>query len=357
VLSDAADAALPTKVVADFAPGTTDCTGANVITLKAKFSPSSLIPDTTPRQLVTWSVVDPDDPSDDPMVDPLGSAGDDNFQPLGTYNQWEAVGGFALTGALTAASVQTEVVGGITEVKFHLSCQPGDNYKFVAQVTVPVYGAIQETSDTLTVWRKLHIESDSMGPGAGPYEPDDAVVDDVPEPIYTYLATAFRPAYIEVALPTDTGEDTPDVRFKYHVNSDTTPDSIAAIDDQGRIGRATISTAGHWVVYVQGAYEGSPAHTNDPDFPLSTDPVAGITNRPRGRFSLTFLETIRDVTSQNSQDTAYVNATIALHEIGAQFSIADVTGCESDPFPLVTPVFCPNQLFIIRNVPQPSDRD
>lgn len=354
VLSDAADAALPAKIVADFTPGTTDCLGANVITLKAKFNPSSLIPDTTPRQLVTWSAVDPDDPSDDAAVDTNGSAGGDNIQALGSYNQWEAVGGFALTGALTAANVQTEVVGGISEVKFHLSCQPGDNYRFVAQVTTPVYGAIQETSDTLTVWRKLHIESDSMGPG-GPFDPDDAALDDVPEALYTLFANAYRPAYVEVALPPDTGQNTPDVRFQNNVDTN----SALAIANQGRLGRATSSTAGYWVVYLQGSYEGNILHDNDPDTEDGID--FGFTNaavpNSGGRYSLTFVEDIRDATAEAGIDTEYENTAIGLHESGHQFGLGDATGCVMNQIPILTPVFCGGQIRAIRSIPAPSTND
>ena len=191
-----------------------------------------------------------------------------------------------------------------------------------------------------------------MGPPAGPFEPDDAVVDDIPEAIYTYFANAFRPAYVEVALPPDTGQDTPDVRFLYHVDST----SSVAIANQGRVGRATTSTTGYWVVYVQAGYEGNEAHDNDPSTEL---PVAdaGITNKLRGRYSFTFLETIRDVTSFQGTDTEYVNSTIALHEVGHQFQLDEATGCVMNGHPELTPVFCGDELHMIRTRPQPSDQD
>jgi len=79
ILTNELDQPIPIKRVVDFAPPNTECDGANLgnnnwITLKVKFLPATLIPTTTPQQLVTWTVEDPDDPSDDPIIDPDGPA-------------------------------------------------------------------------------------------------------------------------------------------------------------------------------------------------------------------------------------------------------------------------------------------
>jgi len=38
---------------------------------------------------------------------------------------------------------------------------------------------------------------------------------DIPDLMFTFFSNAFEPAYIEVVLTPDTGEDTPDVRFQF----------------------------------------------------------------------------------------------------------------------------------------------
>jgi len=50
-------------------------------------------------------------------------------------------------------------------------------------------------------------------------EPDDAALDDVPDAVLPFLTNAFRPAYIEVVLPPDTGADTSNVRFRNNVEA------------------------------------------------------------------------------------------------------------------------------------------
>ncbi len=186
-----------------------------------------------------------------------------------------------------------------------------------------------------------------MGPAAGPFDADDAELDDVPDGVYDHLMNAFRAAYVEVALPPDTGADTPDVRFQYNVDSPT-----VAINAQGVVGRATTSTAGYWVVYHQGGYEGAVGRDNDPD--NEADPSVGIASQLGGRYGFSFFETVRDTSAEGFFDTGYVNATVPLHEIGHQFGLADVTGCVMTDSPIVSPVFCGAHLRAIRGLPAPS---
>lgn len=119
---------------------------------------------------------DVDDPSSDATpVDDNGTAGNDNRQPVD----------MGVESVLKPASAY------ITNVRT-ISKQPGDNYKFVARCSfAPVvpgssaYNALNSMSVTgtdfsfvpigvkvspmLTVWRRLHIERDSMGPVTGNY--------------------------------------------------------------------------------------------------------------------------------------------------------------------------------------------
>jgi hypothetical protein len=123
---------------------------------------------------------DLDDPSDDMTIDPNGNDGDDNNG---------AVNG-NIAGQLSAVSAVTNGNGEAT-VNFTVTRQPGDNFAIAAGVSqnavagVTVSGTDLITangtsidincdgtdavcrSEMLTVWRRLHIEVDSMGESQG----------------------------------------------------------------------------------------------------------------------------------------------------------------------------------------------
>jgi hypothetical protein len=119
---------------------------------------------------VSFRSFDPDDPSSDaPPVDPNGSAGGDNRGREGAGNLGSP---WAQTGA-----------DGVARTTLQLTLQPGDNFKVAATcsdgssldgITVDgtdlrdAGGSLLPTSqagasDLLTVWRRVHVEIDSMG--------------------------------------------------------------------------------------------------------------------------------------------------------------------------------------------------
>jgi hypothetical protein len=118
---------------------------------------------------VFFKAFDVDDPSsDDAPVDPNGSAGDDNR-------------GIPKPGQLSATQAFADA-NGVAQVDFAVTMQPGDNFRVAAscysgyldQVVVSginLADGVQtlpskhvQGTDMLTVWRRLHIEVDSMGP-------------------------------------------------------------------------------------------------------------------------------------------------------------------------------------------------
>ncbi|MFV0389415.1 MAG: hypothetical protein ACK5NT_11750 [Pyrinomonadaceae bacterium] len=127
---------------------------------------------------IYFKTFDLDDPSDNTApVDSNGSAGDDNRGQVGTSSS----GQLNLTTATTNSS-------GIAVVELTVTKQPGDNFAVVASKaqafldgvavdgtnlkngsqTIPLTGQTTTTNpamrtEMLTIWRKLHIESDSMG--------------------------------------------------------------------------------------------------------------------------------------------------------------------------------------------------
>jgi hypothetical protein len=125
---------------------------------------------------VLFKSFDVDDPSsDDAPVDPNGPAGDDN---RGAPN----------AGQLSATQVFADA-NGVAQVDFTVTMQPGDNFRVAAscfqgyldKVVVSGINLAEVTADgtqtlpskhvqgtdMLTVWRRLHIEVDSMGPVTG----------------------------------------------------------------------------------------------------------------------------------------------------------------------------------------------
>jgi len=351
-ITDGTGQPLQSKQVIDFVNPVSVCFETASITLKVQFNPSSLVPTTVPPQNVVWTVEDPDDPSNDSTVDTNGSQGNDNVFGIGLYDQWEENPLYPMTGDSTDNSVETAIVANTSSITFHPSCQPGDNYRFKASVTVPVLGAIETTSNVVTIWRVLHIERDSMGVAIGPFQADDVAIGDIPEPPLAFFAEALRPAYIDVVLPPDTGSDNSDVPFQYNVSG-----SDVAIRQQAELGRQTTSTESQWIAYIQGAYEGDLSRDNDPD----NEPLRaffGVTETHRN--SLSFVETTRDYCAI----TPFVDCQdlwnqIAIHEIGHQFGLDDETtltgaGCLMEPPPVINPVFCGFQIKKIREKTIPA---
>lgn len=101
---------------------------------------------------------DVDDPSNDTTyIDPNGNAGDDNRGERDVNGNWTPQS----AGTLSAPYADTGP-DGIASVEFTVTIQPGDNF-VVAASTDPNFqnGIVQ--SGMLTVWRRLHVEVDSMG--------------------------------------------------------------------------------------------------------------------------------------------------------------------------------------------------
>ena len=135
------------------------------------------------NQPVYLKVFDVDDPStvSDPgqVLDPNGDAGDDNMHPVGLGDNW----GHFIPQAAKKITVTLDSSGEATAT-FRVNQQPGNNYRVavaikdadlnVLQVTNPggqgfvtpddkaVSGFNGSITPMLTVWRRLHIEVDSM---------------------------------------------------------------------------------------------------------------------------------------------------------------------------------------------------
>lgn len=119
---------------------------------------------------IYWDSLDIDDPTTDSgPVDPNGASDDDNRGNYGAapggpdgddgFLSGEDVNGIATTSTFS---------GGIAYVRFFVTSQPGDNFRIRAS-TSPAFTTFDDSAE-LTVWRRLHVEIDSMGAPAGTTE-------------------------------------------------------------------------------------------------------------------------------------------------------------------------------------------
>jgi hypothetical protein len=133
------------------------------------------IEDNQPGVTVYFRNYDLDDPSNDPVIDPNGSDGDDNN---GAVNGSSA-GQLSQTSAVTNSNGEASVI-------FTVTRQPGDNFAIAASIDRSVLLAVTVNgielirgngasidincdgtdlvcrSEMLTVWRRLHLEVDRM---------------------------------------------------------------------------------------------------------------------------------------------------------------------------------------------------
>ena len=121
---------------------------------------------------------DLDDPTDDSIIDPLGNAGDDN-------NGMPRAGTLSMCVATNDGCRASTDASGVATIEFTVTRQPGDNFAIAAGVITSEVRAVNMNgieltngsgqnipttcstelvcrSQMLTVWRRLHIEVDSM---------------------------------------------------------------------------------------------------------------------------------------------------------------------------------------------------
>jgi len=357
------------KIFADYDPSLgTETPDSQFVVLTACLGDSSIPRASGDRVYWTWE--DVDDPSGDTTIDPNGAAGADNLgvfdvtnPTTGARDPFTAEPGFSLSvgspGAYEWGTAYGTVGSSVcSKVRFHPSDAPGDNFKVTATLRTKI-GDRPVVSKVMTVWKRVHVELDSMGEVEGVIDSDDAVIGDVPDPTSDFLASAFAPAYIEV-LNDGPGART-NVAFDPHVPNQfanrTDVQRRTEINAQGSLGRDSTSSTGAWRVYVQGAYEAEIDRDHDPD---SEPPVLGIANIYRGKYSLLFTETIRDYADGSPVlDEAYYLRAIVLHEIAHEFDVVDELetsdgsgGIMESRSNYTFPYFNANQLRVIRSVGQ-----
>lgn len=236
----------------------------------------------------------------------------------------------------------------VGKLKLKVSTQPGDNFRFAATVdgnvflgdtvrpkeqgaapnitygdgtnagiyfgqgrgaAVPNQDAKTVKSELLTVWRRLHVERDHMGPPpAGHVFPagDGAVAGALPDPSIALMRTNLYAAYIQVLDDIVAANTTKTTDFVHNLAVEGVPALAGLVSITCR---DVNSETDFWVSHIIGAYEGdegtdfdfagdnaaNPAAPEDAllGFTLAPPPAGPYSKGP----SFIFTETIRDVSS------------------------------------------------------------
>lgn len=155
-----------------------DQTNRRIVRVRAQLANSGGTPAFTSGVPVYFRNFDVDDPSSEPMIDDNGDLGNDNRDGrfVGSPYPPSAAGTLSNTFGTTDAN-------GVATVDFTVTRQPGDNFviaastdeNYLAGVSVNGIGLRDSSNqqlptiraqrtDLLTVWIKVHLEVDSMGP-------------------------------------------------------------------------------------------------------------------------------------------------------------------------------------------------
>jgi len=289
---------------------------AQFVVLEACLGEPTLPRDST--DYVAWTHTDVDDPATDSGLDPNGATGNDNMGVL------DGVAPFTQEGTYTLHEVAGEYrsaygPNGCSKVRFRPTDAPGDNFEITVNATTRVGSNVAKT-EIMTVWKRLHMEVDSMGEVVGPLDSDgdDALIGDVPDPDVAFAEGILAPAYI--AVVPETSFDTGNVQFDAHL-----PDSSLASEEdqhaqyvtQGNRGRGSLSSTGTWWTYIQAAYEGDIEEDLDSD----AKALLGVNSGLSGKWGFQFTETIRDAMQFAARDEAYGKRFNYVHEMGHQFGL------------------------------------
>jgi hypothetical protein len=271
-------------------------------------------------------------------------------------------------GASMMGTGQTFLLDGkaVAEYELTVGMQPGDNYRAVATVKEGALNTVSAkqndtdkarvfddvtnlplpsdkvkvTEQLLTVWRRLHVEVDSMGapPEGTQFDDDDLLTGDVPDPDISGYADAFSSAYVTSVR--DTGHDNPSMPWRYNFQTiGGSPDGAALWSyfiggPNPQRGTRNQEQPLYWVAYVASIHEFTSANDNDPDDGHAL-PATTVGNEPE--FSIVMEEVARDVAAQwqwTPFQTANFRRVLALHEVGHQFelehSLPDANGFPMD---------------------------
>lgn len=192
-----------------------DETNRRMVRVRARLLTSGGSPSYTSGVKVYFKNFDVDDPSSDPVIDDNGISGNDNRENRTAGDPYpQSASGFFTDCTFPGNCYGLSDSNGYATVIFMTTKQPGDNFvigvstdePYLSQVTVdgtglkdssnqPLPTQRAQRSELLTVWRKVHLEVDSMGPvgnnlKAGRFKSRETVGS---TPVWLTLASSLEP--------------------------------------------------------------------------------------------------------------------------------------------------------------------
>jgi hypothetical protein len=155
----------------------------------------------------------------------------------------------------------------------------------------------------------------------------------------------FAPAYIRPTY--DLGAGSKQAGFNLNVEDVATNNDLS---NQLNAGRDFTSSDGYWVVYLQGAFQGSVTQDLDPNFGQT---VQGFTLGLKVDGSLIFLETLRDTEMVLNITPGQYHQKTVVHEVGHQFGLDHPEGGIMQTGPSTPLRFEPVSLDKLRRVNHP----
>ncbi len=265
---------------------------------------------------VYWDSLDADDPSADAApVDPNGPNGNDNRGNYGAApGAPDGDDGMLIGEDASGIAATATYTGGIAFVRLHTTSQPGDNFTVRASLS-STFNSFDESAP-VTVWRRLHVEVDSMGAPVG------TTVNGNITNVAFHAATNTSDVTVDVNL--DDGSPAPG-RFQggvltaggndYQVNSNTVGAGANVLNVQGH--------PPNGVAFVLADDDVVPADVPDPD-------VGGMARA----YARAFILPVFDTGQNNSNVTFDLNT--ETWESAAQIGLGKTCGMSTDDYWVVT---------------------
>jgi len=169
------------------------------VEIEVQVEPTSLL---NANSRIYWESEDPDDPSDNTTIDPLGAGGDDNTGKLeadpsdaANYPFTAATSTYGVTAQTRTATfgavcgtAKTELdANGISKVRFHVTDNGGDNFKVKATLLVDgtTDSGCSDQTGIFTTWKNIDVEVRQMGAA---YTLPTATLEALMEEVYVQIA-------------------------------------------------------------------------------------------------------------------------------------------------------------------------
>jgi hypothetical protein len=217
----------------------------------------------------------------------------------------------------------------VSDAEVDSSLENGENGKrsFYMAATPKAKPKQGNSSPLLSVWRKLHVERDSMkDPGvSGPLGTDDPDPGDIGNPAIGWLTSSLEPIYVAVKDDLGANDTNDNAGFVRHLQDADAPipgNNVRDVDSEDVF----------WVTQVMGVYDPYEDEDFDPNsgdvkMGLAPGAVSANPNGSDGPCNV-YTEAIRDVTTNHGPATTEnkLLRRIVTHEVGHRLGLGHTGG-------------------------------